>query len=381
LKLVDKIKSGIISYIRYSNWLLIFSCAAATIYGIVLLYSVVKTGNYPDRDYKIQVAAFLIGMSAALVISKIDYETICRLWPFLSGISLFLVLLTFTPLGLEVADDKAWLSIPVVGTFQPSELLKITFIISFATHISKVHDSINQLRTLIPLCIHGALPVLLILKQGDDGTALVFLFIFASMLFIGGLKPLYFLLGATAGASAVPFVWRMMDEAKKARFLCLIFVEKYANSVGWQQNLAITAIGSGRLWGLGYMKGGNQYLYARNNDFIFTVAGEEFGFIGGLALFAILLLVLLAILRGFLAARDLKGMLLCGGVMSMIGFQSIINLGMNLRVLPVVGITLPFFSKGGSSLVTLYLGIGVALSVYYSSKTRSHDAIFSKKYS
>lgn len=376
MKLADRIKSGISLYIRYNDWFLFLSCTAAAAYGIILVYSAAASQNGQSREYLVQTVSFLIGVAAALVISRIDYEIICRLWPFLSGISLFLVLLTFTPLGLKVADDQAWLYIPVIGTFQPSELLKITFIISFANHLSKVQHKMNELRAALLLCLHGAVPVLLIFKQGDDGTALVFICIFASMLFIAGLRPLYFLIGATAGAAAVPVAWNMMDELKKARFLCLIFVEKYADNVGWQQNLALIAIGSGKLWGVGYLKGGNQYLYARNTDFIFTVAAGEFGFMGGLALFAILILILLALYRSILAARDLQGMLLCGGLMALIGFQSLINLGMNLRLLPVIGITLPFFSRGGSSLATLFIGVGVALSVYYSGKTRSHDTIF-----
>lgn len=376
MKLADRIKSGISLYIRYNDWFLFLSCTAAAAYGIILVYSAAASQNGQSREYLVQTVSFLIGVAAALVISRIDYEIICRLWPFLSGISLFLVLLTFTPLGLKVADDQAWLYIPVIGTFQPSELLKITFIISFANHLSKVQHKMNELRTALLLCLHGAVPVLLIFKQGDDGTALVFICIFVSMLFIAGLRPLYFLIGATAGAAAVPVAWNMMDELKKARFLCLIFVEKYTDNVGWQQNLALIAIGSGKLWGVGYLKGGNQYLYARNTDFIFTVAAEEFGFMGGLALFAILILILLALYRSILAARDLQGMLLCGGLMALIGFQSLINLGMNLRLLPVIGITLPFFSRGGSSLATLFIGVGVALSVYYSGKTRSHDTIF-----
>lgn len=376
MKLADRKKSGISLYIRYNDWFLFLSCTAAAAYGIILVYSAAASQNGQSREYLVQTVSFLIGVAAALVISRIDYEIICRLWPFLSGISLFLVLLTFTPLGLKVADDQAWLYIPVIGTFQPSELLKITFIISFANHLSKVQHKMNELRTALLLCLHGAVPVLLIFKQGDDGTALVFICIFVSMLFIAGLRPLYFLIGATAGAAAVPVAWNMMDELKKARFLCLIFVEKYTDNVGWQQNLALIAIGSGKLWGVGYLKGGNQYLYARNTDFIFTVAAEEFGFMGGLALFAILILILLALYRSILAARDLQGMLLCGGLMALIGFQSLINLGMNLRLLPVIGITLPFFSRGGSSLATLFIGVGVALSVYYSGKTRSHDTIF-----
>jgi rod shape determining protein RodA len=348
-------------------------------YGLALVYSVIYTSGADLRDFIIQLSAFVIGLLAALAISKIDYDIICRLWPVFSGISLLLVLLTFTPLGLKVADDQAWLSIPVIGTFQPAELLKITFIISFATHLSRVQDRINELRQVLLLCLHGAIPVLLVFKQGDDGTALVFVFIFISMLFIAGLRPIYFIVGMTLISAAVPIVWQRLDSDKQKRFLSLIFVDKYVSDIGWQQNNALIATGSGKLWGVGYLEGGDLPLYARNNDFIFTVAGEEFGFIGSLALLAVLILVLFALFKEVMTARDLQGKLLCGGIMAMIGFQSIINLGMNLRLLPVIGITLPFFSKGGSSLATLYLGIGVALSVYYSSKTRVHDTIFSRK--
>ena len=139
------------------------------------------------------------------------------------------------------------------------------------------------------------------------------------------------------------------------------------------------ALGSGKLWGLGYMNGKGSNIFARNNDFIFTVAGEEFGFVGAILLLAIIAMILFALVREMMTARDFQGMLLCGGMMAMIGFQTIINIGMTVRLLPVVGITLPFFSRGASSLVTIYLGIGVALSVYYSSRARVRNAIFTKR--
>ena len=149
---------------------------------------------------------------------------------------------------------------------------------------------------------------------------------------------------------------------------------------GWQQYLGLTALGSGQLWGVGFKEGGQQQmLYARNNDFVFTVAGEEFGFIGSMVLLLLLILILLVILRDAMQARDRLGMFLCTGMMSMIGFQSLINIGMTLRLLPVIGITLPFFSAGGSSVLTLYLGIGLVLSVRYSSRTRTREGIFYKK--
>jgi len=215
--------------------------------------------------------------------------------------------------------------------------------------------------------------------QGDDGTALVFICIFASMMLISGLRPLYFLLALTVGTGIIPFIWQKMDIKKQARFLSLLFVDQYADSAGFQQYWGLVALGSGKLWGVGYLQGSGSNIYARNNDFIFTVSGEEFGFVGAVALLAILILIVLALLREVMTAKDLQGMLLCSGVMAMIGFQSLINIGMNVRLLPVIGITLPFFSRGGSSVATLYLGIGVALSVYYSSHTRVRDTIFTKR--
>ena len=164
----------------------------------------------------------------------------------------------------------------------------------------------------------------------------------------------------------------MMDEEKKARFLCILppYVEKYLEAEGWQQFEALKSIGSGQLSGVGYLQGANPNLFARNNDLIFIVAAEEFGFIGGMLLFILLGLLMYELYRCAKHSQDNLGTYICVGMMALIGFQSLINLGMNLRVLPVIGITLPFFSDGGSSVATLYLGIGLALSVSYSQRTR-----------
>lgn len=381
MEFTKKIKSGVSSYIHNTDWLLILSCAAASLYGIVLVYSAAHTAGTGSGDYVTQSAAVVIGLIAALVISRFDYESICHLWPLWAGISLVLVLLTLTPLGLTVYNNRAWLAVPTGGgrelSLQPSELLKIAFIMTFATHLSKVRAKINELKTVLLLCLHACIPIGLIFLQGDNGTALVFICIFVSMMLAAGLRPLYFMIALIGGTAMVPLVWRFMPNSLKERFLCLIFVDQYAQSAGYQQYQGIQAIGSGQLWGVGYLKG--NYFYARNNDFIFTVAGEEFGFIGAIILLAVLLLIIFALLREVLAARDLQGMLLCVGLMAEIGFQSLINIGMTLRVMPVIGITLPFFSRGGSSVTTLYLGIGIALSVYNSSRTRVRNTIFTKR--
>ena len=149
------------------------------------------------------------------------------------------------------------------------------------------------------------------------------------------------------------------------------FVDDYLQTEGWQQASGISAIGSGQIWGVGYLKGGGEGLFARSNDFIFSVAGEEFGFIGAIILLAILIAIICCLLRTAKQVSDYKGKMICTGFAALIAAQSIINIGMVLRLLPVIGITLPFFSAGGSSVATLYLGVGLCLSVFYQSKTRN----------
>ena len=201
--------------------------------------------------------------------------------------------------------------------------------------------------------------------------------IFLSMLFAAGVNLLYYVIGFTGICAAIPILWSVMSEDKKARILCILppYVEKYLQTAGWQQYEGLKAIGSGQLTGTGYLNTNNGSLFARNNDLIFTVAGEEFGFIGSIFLLLLLTLLVYELFRCAIQARDPLGTYICVGMLALVGFQSIINLGMNLRLLPVIGITLPFFSAGGSSVATLYLGIGLVLSVSFSQSSRKQKRL------
>ena len=367
-------------FIRNSNIRLILLCLLASTYGCILVYSAAYGVGDGLRGSFIQIAASVGGLLLAIFLSRLEYETICALWPLWSGISLLLVLLTFTPLGVNVAgtDDTAWLRLGPI-TFQPAELLKISFIISFSMHLSRVQDRIHEFRTVFFLCLHGGFHILLVFLQGDDGTALVFIAIFLCMLLISGVNLLYYILGFAGVCAVIPILWTyFMDDTKKERFLCIFppFVEKYLNSAGWQQFEALKSIGTGQLTGVGYLNGTNPTLFARNNDLIFIVAAEEFGFLGGMLLLVILGLLMFEMYRCARHAKDSLGSYLCVGMMAYIGFQSLINLGMNLRVLPVIGITLPFFSDGGSSVATLYLGITLVLSVSYAERSRNRNRLY-----
>ncbi len=366
-------KRSLVAFLRGSNLRLIFLILAVTVYGCLLVYSASHGYGYGFGGAATHILAAALGFVVSIVISQVDYDDICNLWPIWAGLALLLMLLTFTPLGLNATgtDDTAWIGIGSL-TFQPSELMKIAFIITFSVHLSNVQDQIREFKTVFFLGLHALVPIGLVFLQGDDGTAIVFIMIFLALLFAAGVKLLYYIIGLTGVCAVVPVLWSMMTEDKKARILCILppYVEQYLKTAGWQQYEGLKAIGSGQLTGTGYLNTTNGSLFARNNDLIFTVAGEEFGFIGSMLLLLLLTLLVFELFRCARNARDPLGSYLCIGMMSLVAFQSIINLGMNLRLLPVIGITLPFFSAGGSSVATLYLGIGLVLSVSYSQNTR-----------
>ncbi len=353
--------------LRDTDWLLLGSCVAAAVYGLLLIYSANASGA--GGNPTMQALCLVLGVLAACAVSVINYRSLVRHWYLLALPTILLMALTFTPLGYEVpgTDDRNWLLIPLGSQsflLQPSELLKIAFIVTFSQHIARLGQRIRKPLPLLGLCVHGVIPILLIFLQGDDGNAFICIVIFIALLIIGGIPLRYVAGGMIALAATIPLVWRYMSPDKQARFLCLFQIEAYRNTTGWQQELSVTAIGSGGWYGVGYLQGGDDNLYARQNDFIFTVAGEEFGFIGAVTVLLLLSSILLLLYRTARTTAKPTGRLLCGGLLVLIASQAVVNIGMALRMMPVLGITLPFFSAGGSSLLTLFFGIGIAMSVY-----------------
>lgn len=372
-----KRKGAIRVSLKNTNFRLIVLCFLCSLYGCMLVFSANLSAGSGSRGVIVQAVCSVAGLIAAVLISRIDYEDLGNAWPILAGVAVVLMILTFTPLGLNVSgtDDTAWLGVRLGSftlTFQPSELLKVVFILTFSKHLAAVREDINRFPTLIMLGIHAMLPIGLVFLQGDDGTALVFLLMFVALLFAAGLKWQFFAAAFGAIAVAVPILWfNFLTDDKKGRILAILQPEQYVKTYGWQQEQGIILMGSGKLSGVGFTEGSNPNLFARNNDLIFTVAAEEFGFIGSILLLGLLALLIFELWRCSSRARDPMGSFICIGTMAMIGFQSIINIGMNVRLLPIIGITLPFFSAGGTSVLTLYLAIGLVLSVCYYSDIKS----------
>ena len=212
---MKKIREMIKKYFSAVDKWLLFFCISISVIGILCQYSLVNSNQastlrITERVALVQVLASVLGLTAAIVISNFDYHFMAKLWKLYMPASVFLVILTFF-IGMQVdetIDDKAWLRLPFGLTFQPSEFLKICFILSFAYHLSKVREELNRPLNLFLLCAHGAFPVILIHFQGDDGTALIFGFIFLTMLFAAGLSWKYIVAAIPVVAAAVPVIWQ-----------------------------------------------------------------------------------------------------------------------------------------------------------------------------
>ena len=372
-------------FLRDTDFLLLVPCLILSAYGILMVHSAtlykITDGSTLHRDTLVMLIAVLAGVFAALVISIVDYEFVIRLWPLVAGVSLLLMLMLFkwgvSPSGRD--DAITWLQVPKLNiTVQPSEILKIAFIITFSMHIDMLRDRINEWKSIVLLLIHALIPTGLVIITGDLGSALVFMLIFVGLLFFSGVYLRYFAAAGAFAVAAAPLLWmRFFSDFQKDRFLAVYNPNALEPStyetIIYQQKQGIQAIGAGGLTGRGLFKG----LYTQNglvpesrNDMVFTVVCEEFGFLGAVALLALLGFVIVRILLVAKTAKDNVSRLLCWGVALMLGGQVFINIGMCLKLIPVIGITLPFMSAGGSSNLCVYLAIGLVLSVYRFNKDR-----------
>ena len=371
---MGKIISRIADFIRETDKVMLILCIFATSYGCLAVYSATR---YLDtlRPLFVQVIGMLIGIVAAVIISGIDFEKFSKYWFLLAILGVVPVVLTFfIGWAPEGTDDKAWLDLGFT-TFQPSELLKICFIVTFATHLSRVKPNINKLKTLIPVCLHGAFPVLLIHFQGDDGTALVFAVMVLCMMCAAGVSLKYFILAFVALAACSPIIYFViMNDEQRQRLVSMFDVESDIMGATYQPYRGRMALANGGFSGQGLFKGSLTQVGGvpeGQNDFIFVSIGEELGFIG--CMLVLILLVAIA-LRAIHIARNCakqSGKLMCVGFFGMMLAQITINVGMCVALLPVIGVTLPFFSAGGTSLICMYLGVGLVLSVYKHRNTRT----------
>ena len=362
----------IIKIIKQTDKIFLAICLALSVFGIVMVSSATFSGDsFLSRDAKVMILATCLGLFAAMIISFIDYDIILKLWP-LVGLVCVVAMLGLFKFGVSPegrSDAFSWYKIGSLY-FQPSEIVKIGFIVTFAYHLSKVKNDISSLKNVFFLCVHAMIPIVLVVATGDMGSALIFIFMFIGMMFAAGVHWLYFPAGAAVIAVASPVIWlKVFDNIQRNRILALFNPEAYPTEI-YQQNQARKAIINGGFSGMGLFKGELSHstlLPERQNDMIFSVVCEELGFIGAVALILLFVLFAVRIVRVGKRSGNFAAEMISYGVVFMIMPQAIINIGMCTRLLPVIGITLPFISAGGSSVVCLYLAVGLVLSIYRSS--------------
>ncbi|MDE2777992.1 MAG: FtsW/RodA/SpoVE family cell cycle protein [Chloroflexota bacterium] len=350
---------------RRFDYILFAATMVLVVFGILMIASATQDAIDDDiiRRVPDQINFAIIGFIVAIVIASIDYRLLGSLSPWLYAGIVALLAITFA-FGVEGAGGaKRWLNIGI--RIQPSEIGKIILIITLSQYIAERYLELGRLATVFRTMAHVAIPSALIFAQPDLGTTIVFLVIWAVIIWSAGLRLRHIALFLISLAIILPIIFPLLRPYQRLRVELFISPELDPDAA-YNINQARISIGSGGLLGKGYAVGPQntgRFLRVRHTDFIFSVIAHEFGMVGGLAVLAMFALVLARILKGAREASDPLGSMICYGVAAMIFFQTTVSIGMNLNLMPVTGLTLPFVSSGGTSLLFTMVGIGLVESV------------------
>lgn len=358
-----------VHYFKNTDLYLLLIALCCSAYSLVLVNSATASSASHDRSMIVQGGAVAIGVVAFIIMSLVDLESIKRYWRVLLLFNVAMQLSMFV-LGSSRGGNQSWIEIGPI-TIQPGEIGRILFIITFAAHLMQVYEEINRWQTLIQLGIHAMLPFgAIVVAQHDAGVAMGYLLIAITMIFAAGISYKWIFGGAVLGLAAVPIAFQFLSGFRLARILVLLdpsIDNLYGDKDYYYQTAqSKIAIGAGQFSGSGYMQGlQTQYgkVPVNESDFIYTVAGEEFGFIGAMLVIILLALLVLRLFYVSYRAGSTFSALMTVGIAGMFMFQSFQNILMCLGMFPVVGVTLPLFSYGGTSVVTMYIALGVAAGV------------------
>lgn len=366
--------------LRQTDLVLLALCAAASLFGILMVASATQY-MHTLRLIKVQSVALLLGVVLYLLVSQVDLNDLAKYWKWIFLLGIGVILLLATPLGIEDnTGNKAWLEFPFLPVkVQPAEIVKLTFTLVLAKQLVWLRENrdLRSIPSILFLAAHFGVIFLLYYKISSDmGSALVFLFIFACMCFVGGVALRWFVIGGLGGGLVFWALWDLnkIPSYMKLRFQVIFDHSLDPSNTGWQQTRSLMALGSGKLTGQGLFHGTqtqSEYSYNlpnRHTDFIFSVIGEELGLVGCLLTLALLTAIILRCVWVARRAKTRMESLVCIGVASTVIFQIIVNVGMCLFVMPVIGLTLPFISYGGSSLLMLFVSMGMVSGVQGRSK-------------
>lgn len=372
---MSAIRDLIVDALRQADHVLLGLCLTANLYGLVMIYSATRwKAEYHSMSIK-QAIAMCIGIVLYFVVSQFNIQLLVDKWRWVVAGCTFFILLLRTPLGKDIGGNRAWLQIPGIPfNIQPAEIVKLFFTMLLAQMLLKFKNpkELSELPSVARLV--GVLLYfcgLIFVISSDAGSALIYVFIFIFMIWAAGIYKRWFVAGLGVCALGIFGIIKFLPADNRWRARLLICFDHDADplGVGFQQTRSYLAVRSGGLTGQGFMNGSlvqakySSALPERHTDFIFSSITEELGLVGALAAILLLCAIILRCLYIASTAGDQFSSYVCIGYAGMLIAQVTLNIGMCLYVLPVIGITLPFFSYGGSSIMTMYATMGIVSGI------------------
>lgn len=351
---------------RYFDVWLFAAVLLLTAYGILMIRSAVTGAPALEPLPADQVRWAVIGVILLLTIAAIDYRILTSSHWYIYAALVFLLIIV--AVGGQLGNDaRRWIALPGGLQIQPSEFGRVFIAVTFAQFLATRRNLINRFSNTLLTLLYFGIPIGLIFIQPDLGMSILFIFIWFVMIWLAGLPLSHFVVIGIVGILAIAALYPFLADYQKARITTFINPEAASRDDVFNIDQAEISIGSGGLLGKGYGQGTQSqlgFLRVQHTDFIFAMLTEEMGLLfGSLPVLGLIAFILLRIFRAAARSPDPAGKLLCAGIAAIIFFQTIVSVGMNVRILPVTGLTLPFVSYGGSSLITLFLGIGIVESV------------------
>jgi rod shape determining protein RodA len=345
------------------DWLWFLAILALAAMGVTAIWSTTDGTNLNSYFGK-QMIYIACGLLAFMVMLYFDYHLFSDFITiiYIAGIAVLGLVLV---IGRTIHANKSWISLGFFS-FQPSEIMKIIAIIALAKYYSEFDREYLGVRELLTGGAIVLAPMLLVILQGDLGTAITFFPIYAVLTCLAGVRRKYLIIFLAIAIAAAPIAWYQMKGYRQGRIETVFNPERDALGLGYQARQSEIAIGSGRFLGKGFKQGSQGhlgFLPARHTDFVFSVLAEEKGFVGGIAILGLFLFVSYRLFRTAREAKDKVGSMIVVGVLSVFLFHVMINMGMVEGILPVIGIPLPFVSAGGSSLITYFVSMSLCMGI------------------
>jgi len=348
---------------RDFDWVLLIVALGICGLGILQIYSATRDTVWHDAWWK-QIVYILVALVLMWIITRIDYHTLLGQVPILYVVSVLALVATFV-IGKTVFGSRRW--IPVAGFhLQVSEFVKLVLVLLVARYLTELKSEQLELADLLKLGALIGVPMVLVIKQPDLGTALTYLPVLVAGIFLAGLRWQYAAAIVLLGALVMPVSWFLLKDYQKARLVSFLDPNQDPKGTGYQVIQSRIAVGSGGMWGRGVTKGTQtqyRFLPVPHTDFIFSAFAEEHGFVGVVFSLGLYFLLLMQVVQNAQMATDRAGMYICMGVAALLLFHVLVNVGMVVGRMPVTGIPLPLMSSGGSNIMSVFLMLGLVNNV------------------